>query len=424
MQRNWFFIIVVLAFSMILLSACAGPEGPEGQIGPAGPPGPEGPQGPPGDTGPAGPQGEQGPAGETIIGAEYVGSSTCAGCHPDVYDVFIKSGHAWNVSPVVEGQPPEYPFTQVSDPPEGYTWDDIQYIIGGYNWKARFVNQEGYIITDYPGESGNNDYNNQYNFANEIVGNDAFWTTYHSGEENLPFDCGSCHTTGYSIRGNQDEQPGLVGTWAEPGTQCEACHGPGSVHMQNPQGVSMMIDRDAELCGQCHLRGDPEDVDVEEGFIQHHEQYEELFQSKHLVLDCVLCHDPHTGVIQLRESDEQTTRTQCANCHFEQANNFNHMPIATCIDCHMPFMVKSAVADPQRYLGDIRTHLMAIDPEQIEQFDEDGNPVSFQISLNFACRHCHSEAGMASEKTDEELIALATRMHEKVVEEVEATEEQ
>jgi hypothetical protein len=101
------------------------------------------------------------------------------------------------------------------------------------------------------------------------------------------------------------------------------------------------------------------------------------------------------------------------------------MPIATCIDCHMPFMVKSAVADPERYTGDIRTHLMAIDSEQIEQFDEQGNPLSFQISLNFACRHCHSEGGRASLRSDEELIALAMMMHEQIpeVEETEQPEE-
>jgi hypothetical protein len=59
--------------------------------------------------------------------------------------------------------------------PEGYTWDDISYVIGGYNWKARFINAEGYIITDKPGESGNTEYLNQYNFANPIVGTEAGW---------------------------------------------------------------------------------------------------------------------------------------------------------------------------------------------------------------------------------------------------------
>ena len=425
MQRKCIFFLAVVALSMMMLASCGGSEGPEGLPGPAGPPGPEGPQGPPGETGPLGPQGELGPPGEAALGPEFVGATMCGGCHPDIYEIFMKSGHPWKLNQVVDGQPPEYPFTEVPDPPEGYDWDDISYVIGGYNWKARFINQDGYIITDAPGQSGNTEYTSQYNFANKNVGNDDQWVTYHAGEENLPYDCGACHTTGYIPRGNQDELPGLVGTWAESGVQCEECHGPGSQHVKNPQGVQMQIDRDAEQCGQCHLRGDPENVDVSGGFIRHHEQYEELFQSKHIALDCVLCHDPHTGVIQLRQTGEQTTRTQCENCHFEQAKNFNHLPIATCIDCHMPYMVKSAVADPERYTGDIRTHLMAIDSDQIEQFDEEGNPVSFQIGLNFACRHCHTEGGMGLPKTDEELTALATRMHEKieVIEEVEETEE-
>lgn len=413
MQRKRILIVALFMLSMLMLAACAGPPGPEGPLGPAGPPGPEGPQGPPGEIGPAGPQGEQGPG---ALGPEFVGATTCGGCHPDIYEIFMKSGHPWKLNLVVDGQPPEYPFTEVPDPPEGYTWDDILYVIGGYNWKARFIDQDGYIITDAPGQSGDADYTGQYNLANENVGTDDEWVTYHAGDENLPYDCGACHTTGYSPRGNQDDLPGLVGTWVESGIQCEECHGPGSQHVNNPQAVQMLIDRDAEQCGQCHIRGDPEIVDVSDGFIQHHEQYEELYQSKHIALDCVLCHDPHTGVIQLRQAGEQTTRTQCENCHFEQAKIRNHMPIASCIDCHMPFMVKSAVADPERYTGDIRTHLMAIDPEQVEQFDEEDNPLTFQISLNFACRQCHSEAGRASLKTDEELIALATTMHEQIPE--------
>jgi hypothetical protein len=325
------------------------------------------------------------------------------------------------LNPVVDGQPPEYPFTELSELPDGYSWDDIAYVIGGYNWKARFVDQEGYIITDEPGSSGNTEYLNQYNYANENVGTDAGWVTYHSGEENLPYNCGSCHTTGYSPNGNQDDLPGLEGTWAEPGIMCEECHGPGSLHISNPQGVEMKIDRDAEQCGQCHRRGDIEEVNASGGFIQHHEQYEELFQGKHVVIDCVICHDPHTGVIQLRQAQEDdstlnTTRTQCENCHFEQAK-YQKIEIHSavrmdCIECHMPFMVKSAVGNPETFTGDIRTHLMAIDPQQIEQFNEDGSVALSQIGLNFACRHCHG-AGVGQEKTDDELIAGAEGYHNK-----------
>ena len=213
-------------------------------------------------------------AQEAPFGAEYVGTETCAECHEGVADVFLKSGHAYKLNPVVDGQPPDYPFTELTELPEGYTWDDISYVIGGYNWKARFMNQDGYIITDRPGATiSDTTYLNQYNFANPNVGNEAGWTTYHSGEENKPYDCGPCHTTGYNPEG-ENELPGIVGTWAEPGIRCEECHGPGSLHVANPRGVRLQIDRDSELCGQCHIRGATESVNAICGLIRHHEQYE------------------------------------------------------------------------------------------------------------------------------------------------------
>jgi len=417
MRSRTILAIGAILIVLILTVACAGPEGPQGPPGPAGPPGPEGPQGPPGPEGPAGPPGQ---AGEGIteggVGAEYVGSATCRGCHSDIYDVFINSGHAWKLNPVVDGQPPDYPFSEVPEPPEGYTWADIAYVIGGYNWKARFINQEGYIITDAPGSSGNTEYLNQYNLANPnpVLNRDAGWVTYHSGEENLPYDCGACHTTGYSPQGNQDGMPGIVGTWAEPGIQCEACHGPGSLHVRNPPGVQMVLDRDAELCGQCHIRGAIEAVDAKDGFIEHHEQYEELFQSKHITLDCIVCHDPHQGVVQLRQAEVQTTRTRCENCHLVEASFQDsqiHPNITQCLDCHMPRIVKSAWGDAEKFTGDIRTHLMRINPNQIGQFSEDGTTALSEIGLNFACRQCHVEGGNATPKTDEELIDKAKGYH-------------
>ena len=184
---KWLLIVCALLVTVAALAACAGSEGPEGPSGPAGAPGPEGPQGPPGEEGPAGPVGPAGEEGAAGVGAEYAGSEVCAGCHQDIADVFMQSGHPYKLNPVVDGQPPEYPFTEVTELPEGYTWDDIGYVIGGYNWKARFVDQDGYIITDEPGATGNEEYLNQYNFANPNVGTEAGWAKYHSGEENKPY---------------------------------------------------------------------------------------------------------------------------------------------------------------------------------------------------------------------------------------------
>jgi hypothetical protein len=409
MQRKHWFIIIGLVI-VLALAGCAGETGPQG------PPGADGAQGPPGPAGPAGAAGADGapgPAGADGVSytpPEYVGREACAECHEEIYARFMKSGHPYKLNPVVDGQPPEYPFTELPSPPEGYEWEDISYVIGGYNWKARFIDQDGYIIT-----GADENATTQYNYYNPDIDMGNNWVGYHAGEEEVPYNCGSCHTTAYSPEGNQDGLPGLIGTWTEPGIQCEECHGAGSLHVENPMTVRVNVDRDAAACGNCHFRGVPEEVDASGGLIKHHEQYEELFQSKHLTLDCVECHDPHDGVIQLRQVGEPTTRTQCENCHFKEAQNQANPKHETagleCVSCHMPRITKSALGNPDMFTGDIRTHLMAIDPNQIGQFNEDGSLSLSQVGLNFACRGCHIEDGSAEPMTDEDLQAMATDYH-------------
>jgi len=408
MSNRSVWVIVVTVILAVLLAGCAGPEGPAGPVGPAGPAGPEGPQGPTGPTGPAGPAGVAGP-----VAAEYVGSKTCGGCHPDTYDVFMQSGHPWQLTPVVDGQPPEYPFTELTQPPDGYTWDDISYVVGGFNLKARFLNQEGYIITDAPNTSGDSNYLNQYNFANRLLGKSAEFVPYHAGEADLPYDCGSCHTTGYNPQGNQDELPGIVGTWAAPGVQCEECHGPGSLHIQNPQMVAMRINRDAEACESCHQPDDLSTIEVVDGLISHQYTYGHLPSGKHEVIDCVVCHDPHSGVVQHLKANEAPTQKACKDCHYQEAANqknpsHNNLQLA-CVQCHMPDLISSAWGDSAKFSGDLPSHRMAIDPSLISQIDENGDLVP-QITLDTACRHCHY-GGIGSTKTDEELLQAAADYH-------------
>ena len=154
------------------------------------------------------------------------------------------------------------------------------------------------------------------------------------------------------------------------------------------------MDRDSAQCCSCHLRGAPEAVNASGGFIKHHEQYEELFQSKHITINCVVCHDPHSGVIALRKAAEEddtvdVTRTSCENCHATQAANMKSMESVECISCHMPRVTKSAVGDAEKFTGDIRTHLMAINHDQMGQFTEDGKNALSELGLDFACKSCH-----------------------------------
>lgn len=410
MKHRRYVILGVLLLATILLVACAGPQGSAGPSGPPGPPGPEGPQGPPGAAGPAGPAGAVSEAA-----AQYIGSATCSACHKDTFDTFMKSGHAWELNPVVNGQPPSYPFTQLHQLPQGYSWNDISYVVGGYHWKAQFIDQQGYIITDKPGATTSDaTYLNQWNFAFDLIGKSAGWVMFHSGTPQLKYDCGSCHTTGYSSQGSQDDKPGIVGTWAQPGIQCEKCHGPGSLHASNPSGYAMRIDRDSELCTQCHSRGSTEAVATGDGLIQHQDQYTDLHQGKHTLIDCVVCHDPHKLVVQARQAGEPSLRTPCESCHFKEAqyqNNSKHVALKlACVECHMPRMIQTAWGDAEKFTGDVRTHRMAIDPNQIGQFSEDGTTILPQIGLDFACRHCHVQ-GMGTPKTDDELKAVANGYH-------------
>lgn len=403
-RKQWFLLMLLMTAVVAFMGACAGeigPEGPQGPTGQQGPPGPAGAQGAPGLPGPAGLD------GLSYTPPTFIGSNACAECHQDIYDAFSLSGHPYMLNAVTNGEAPEYPFSEVRTPPDGYTWDDISYVIGGYNWKAQFVDQNGYLIT-----GADENATTQYNLSNDTLDISGGWEAYHAGEE-LAYDCGTCHTTGYSPIGNQDGLDGITGSWAFSGVQCEECHSAGSEHAENPIVVRASIDRDAESCTACHARGTLDEMTTADGFIQHHGEYGDLYQSKHLVLDCVTCHDPHTGVVQLREAGLPTVRTNCEDCHFAEAQyeaGHNEIGGVDCIDCHMPRLIENAVSDAEMFSGDMRSHVMLINPTQIAQFSEDGTMLT-QISLDYACRSCHNPDGRGVEVSDEQLISLAVGYH-------------
>lgn len=407
------FSIVLVILSILLLAAgCATQPavqvGPPGERGPAGPPGPIGPPGPPGEQGPPGPKGDP---GLDYAAPNYVGRDACKECHAELYESYMGTGHAWALSKIVDGVAPTFPESAVPDPPEGYTWDDIHYVIGGYGWMARFVDKQGYMIT------GDEETPTQYNLANSTLRTDAGWVAYHGGDQ-VPFDCARCHTTGYMAEGNQDGLPGLIGMWVEDGVGCENCHGPGSNHVNNPYQVSMRIERDGDLCGACHSRTSVTAIEAHSesgiGFIDHNQQFSELFASKKRVMDCVDCHNPHETVKYTRGAPERAT---CETCHFEQAENqkITDRRHATCLDCHMPRITKSAVADPERFSGDMRTHLFAIYPNARSQFNRDGSLSQPYVTVDFACKSCHSEIGRAPVLEDERLKEVSVGFHDRAL---------
>ena len=310
------------------------------------------------------------PSAAELMG--YAGSDTCFACHPTKHNDFIVSGSPWKLKTAELASNNPIPV------PAGYDWEIISYVIGGNRWSTLYVDDSGYIITSAGDQPGNN----QYNLMT------GTWSDYRPGEV-VPFDCGSCHATGYSSEGNQDGLEGIVGTWALEGVQCEACHGPALKHVQGEgaKKSTVTIDTSDTLCGSCHTSGnDTSVIPAQFGFIEKNGQYNEFLASPHKNYDCVSCHDPH-------KKAEFSIRVECGSCHQWQKDDFRDSTMdqvgVTCEDCHMPMATLSAQALGP-YMGDVKTHLFRIntDPDA-SMFTDDGAFAQNFVTLDFACLACH-----------------------------------
>ncbi len=182
-------------------------------------------------------------------GATYVGSTTCFTCHSAEHRDWSNTLHskafeevAANPKAVLADFASGDEFRQVDG--KAYAAADVTYTVGS-KARQRYVQKtdKGYQVL--PGE---------WDIAAKqwIKADAADWTK----------DCVGCHTTGLDV---------AKMTWSEAGVTCEACHGPGSVHVEKAKalkaGTSPMSDEvyavrqaivkttDANVCGQCHNRG-------------------------------------------------------------------------------------------------------------------------------------------------------------------------
>lgn len=310
-------------------------------------------------------------------GAEnYIGSEACSRCHMDQYNEFRSSGHPFKLMRASDARHRPIPL------PKGYNWNDISYVIGGFHRKIRFVDKQGYIVT---AAKDGSPLKTQFNLET------GKWAYYHKGEKK-PYTCGKCHTTGFTKTGNQDGLPGIKGSWAFPGVQCEACHGPGRAHARSGDRTKIEIDRSDAVCRGCHSRGATNTIPAKKGFIRHHEQLNEMLAAGHAKLGCVSCHAPH-------KTSRFGIRNSCESCHGVQAKEYSKSTMeqvgVTCVDCHMPKATKSATAR-NKFEGDIRTHIFRINTASNAKMffkkEIKGKIKTFSrgfVSVDFACLSCH-----------------------------------
>ncbi|GJM26259.1 MAG: hypothetical protein DHS20C16_26740 [Phycisphaerae bacterium] len=371
----------------------------------------------------------------------YIGSAACLSCHPGLSESHERHGHAQALTAIV-GSAPVFPQTELGDgtpnPPPNLQWADIAWVIGGYSTAANFVDNDGFILTDAATSKPVASSVGRIHAANSTGFGLA---SVDFGGTPLAYDCFRCHITGgesFADNGGrrQENRPGVGGTWAEAGVQCEACHGPGSAHVASPQAVGLEVDGSATACAECHTREVGADaIEVIDGFIASYQQASELRASPHANFGCTVCHDPHVSAIQERD---RGIRNGCDVCHTE-TNMARHMgkifvqgdyvERMNCESCHMPLASRNSLSADDSVtggfggkIGDVRTHVFSIDVvsrqfetlltdagDQVE-LDADGRVSG--ITLDFVCLRCHNDQGNAFMLTDESAAGVAPGIHD------------
>ncbi|GDX80536.1 hypothetical protein LBMAG42_23470 [Deltaproteobacteria bacterium] len=236
-------------------------------------------------------------------------------------------------------------------------------------------------------------------------------------------NCFGCHATGFTLSENAGvvSMAGVTITgarWDEAGVGCEACHGPGSEHVnavagEGPATITNPAHLDAErandVCSQCHdarignantpyawsatdgmfAPGDDIAGFGTSAFISWssgaakvpHAQGGELSLSKHTTAGwdarCSDCHTSHGGGFTAETRQSAADNSLCLGCHstlsFEgslelTAAHTGH-PVyvpetvveeGRCVGCHMPSTAAQLVWSNESGAGDLRSHRMAI----------------------------------------------------------------
>lgn len=370
--------------------------------------------------------------------ARYVGSSSCIQCHSSVGDVVEQHGHFWAMSKI-EGRPPEFPdrgFGDAIEPPAGFAWTDIPYLVGGYRKSAIFLDANGRFIT-----TGSTGAAAQWNPTQPPIGITSGLSDFQPATADRPtfdfvhFQHLTSGARDFAVTGlRQDNRPGIGGTWAETGVRCESCHGPGGNHFTTLfsrtviDTAAVYVDPTGNAtCRSCHshpLGTTARTILADSGYVRPFQQSTEMYASGgHANFQCTFCHDPHYSIATDRA---RAIRNECQACHadvspaahigktYRRASD-GYTETITCESCHMPYAVQTVstapvgLAGPQGRIGDTRSHIFRIrtEPGDFTQFlADDGAAVRLDsagraaISVDFVCLRCHNGNGLFSLSVD------------------------
>lgn len=267
---------------------------------------------------------------------------------------------------------------------------------------------------------------------------DLHWTGIAQRWNNM---CADCHSTdfhknyvppqpnAFPAPAAPNDIPGAYhSTFVEMHVSCEACHGPGSVHVdlasrwfpgwnrQRGYGLANLkasAENEIQACAPCHSRrsqvhggfraGDnyydfysnqllteptyyPDGQVLDEDYV-----HGSFIQSKmyHLGIRCSDCHDPHTAQLKREGNDVCTSCHQHPPAKYDTIAHHRHLPGsagAQCVNCHMP-----------------STTYMEVDARRDHSLRIPRPDLSLQLDTPNACTSCHLRLDNVAEEKRPEL---------------------
>ena len=195
--------------------------------------------------------------------AEFVGFDECGDCHRDTVRDHSETAHGLalqDVSRRKQGILADFSIGEDvrmvqfpgEDAPRAFTADDIALAIGAGRYMQRYVyeiDRGEYAV-----------FLAEWDTVNQVWRPYPLGDTWPSPESDFVANCAGCHTVGLEVE---------RGRWTDDGVQCEACHGPGSAHVEAARDAgrrpsdeeiagihaAIVVSPDAQICGQCHSQG-------------------------------------------------------------------------------------------------------------------------------------------------------------------------
>ncbi len=388
--------------------------------------------------------------------ARFVGSTACASCHAREHDAWQASRHARAMQRATEASVRgrfgggrfryagvestfmrrDGKFVVRTDGPGGKLDDfEVKYTIGIEPLQQYLIELAGGKLQalsiawdSRPKAQGGERWFHLYPLDKINHRDELHWTRR---AQNWNFACADCHSV--DVRKNYDAASDTYRTtWSDPSVGCEACHGPGSLHvdaatarradvgktltvaLDERRGARWTIDvatgnavrsrarsadTEIEVCAPCHAARTP----IAEGWAAgkrfldfyrpalleaglYHpdgQQREQVYEWGSFVqsrmyrqgVTCGDCHDPHGGGARVQGD------ALCAQCHLASKygasahhHHRNEGAGTHCVDCHMP-----------------ATTYMGIDPRRDHMLGIPRPDLSVVLGTPNACNRCHRQ---------------------------------